>query len=184
VILRPIDRRSGIAGQADDSWAAGRGILGNLEQTLAQLGRDDWFVNLVLIDDRAMAELNRQYRSESTVTDVLSFTYLAATGDGPPALPAGQSGSRCDLWLDEAVHGDEDGPTVGEIVLAPDFVAGTCRQAGWDLANELALLVVHGCLHILGWEHREAADRERMQLAEEKWLDAGGFAHPLRGGRS
>jgi len=47
-------------------------------------------------------------------------------------------------------------------VLAPRFIADRCREQGWAPDQEMALLVVHGCLHILGWEHDEPADRRAM----------------------
>jgi len=92
-------------------------------------------------------------------------------------LAGGAGYARCDLWLDPlSAKGDA---LAGEIVLAADFVAGRCRDQGWSLPSEVALLTVHGALHILGWEHDETADRAAMHTQERELLAREGLAHPL-----
>ena len=72
------------------------------------------------------------------------------------------------------------GPTVGEVVLAPGFVADRCQDMGWVLEQEIPLLVVHGILHLMGWEHVGNDEVEAMQKVEEGILAAAGLPHPLR----
>lgn len=150
-------------------------------QTLAglvdPLGRPDWELNLVLVRDREMADLNAAWYGGEGPTDVLSFPYLDEQGCGPPALAAGTGGAARDLWVPPA-----ETPavlTAGEVVLAPDYVAGRAAAGGWDPAAEWALLLVHGALHVLGWRHGSAAERRAMQAEEEALLRRGGFDHPL-----
>ena len=69
---------------------------------------------------------------------------------------------------------------VGEVVLAPGFVTERCRRKGWPLEHEIPLLVVHGILHILGWDHASEAETVAMQAVEEEILFARGLPHPLR----
>jgi len=161
----------------EDHWSL-------LCELAGQVGPTDWAVDLVLVPDSHMEGLNEDFRHKDGVTDVLSFSYLEFTGDGPPQLKTGQSLAALDLWV-EAVQtaGDleNDIPAnVGEIVLAPVFVHERCRQNSWSADLELPMLVVHGLLHILGWEHETEADRTAMQDIEESVLAEKSLAHPLR----
>ncbi len=144
-----------------------------LTGVLAGLGGRDWPVNLVLASDDEVAAMNARYRQREGVTDVLSFSYLLTAGPPPPQLASGCRGAACDLWR-------EDPPdVVGEVVLAPDFVAGRCRREGWSVGTEFTLLVIHGCLHILGWDHEEPRMRQAMRGLEAELLGGMGLAHPL-----
>ncbi len=130
-----------------------------------------------------MADLNARYLGGDGVTDVLSFSYLeaAARESGGDGLAAGQSGAARALWLPEDA-GDAaagEAPLAGEIVLAPRFIAARCRRENWDPRLEWAMLVVHGALHILGWDHADAAARREMRALEAAALAREGLAHPL-----
>jgi rRNA maturation RNase YbeY len=140
------------------------------------MGRADWTVNLVLVDDREMAELKGRWYGEKEATDVLSFSYLESEGEGPVALEAGEGHAACDLWVSAAELPEE--LIAGEVVLAPAHVALCARAGGWDLACEWALLLVHGALHILGWRHAAQRERRLMQAHESALLQRLGFAHP------
>ncbi len=166
-----VDRRS------MRSWWPSREIVGRLERLCAPAGRDEWCVGWVLADDQALADLNWRYRRLRGVTDVLSFSYLEKSGAGPPQLAAGEGYAHCDFWLDS--FSEEVNATVGEIVLAPAFVADRCQEHGWPWEEELALLTVHGVLHVLGWEHGAAAANEAMQAREAELLARVGIQHPL-----
>ena len=153
-----------------------------LADLVEPLGRPDWSVDLVLVDDKAMAGLNEGFRKVSGVTDVLSFSYLLDTGAGEPDLARGRGHAFNDLWLDTLSVTREDVPAqaVGEIVLAPGFVAGRCREEGWAPEHEFPLLVVHGVLHVLGWDHISDPEAVAMQAVEVVILAAGGLPHPIR----
>jgi probable rRNA maturation factor len=150
------------------------GILASL---VGPAGRADWVANLVLVEDHVMADLNARWYGGEGPTDVLSFSYLETDGPAGPHLPAGEAEAARDLWI--ALGEQEPEVTAGEIIVAPDFVAGRCRQEGWDLRAEWALLVVHGALHILGWEHGTEEARRAMRAREAALLERQGFAHPL-----
>ncbi|MGN0102579.1 MAG: rRNA maturation RNase YbeY, partial [Dietzia sp.] len=90
-------------------------------------------------------------------TDVMSFPMDELTPGGRPDLP-------------------EPGPAMlGDIVLCPAFAADQAASSGHPLAHELALLTVHGCLHLLGYDHAEPAEeREMFGLQNEllgEWYD-------------
>jgi probable rRNA maturation factor len=79
------------------------------------------------------------------------------------------------------VAGPEGTGDAGVIVVAPDFVAARCAERGWDPAAELALLVVHGALHLMGWDHETVDEAAAMREAEREILAAHGRPHPLLG---
>ena len=158
--------------------------LEKLDLLVASLGLSDWLVDLVLADDSAMAELNRSFRDVPEVTDVLSFSYLLRAGGSKPDLAEGDGEARCDLWLDPLESNQPDLAAlrmVGEVILAPEFVTTRCRDRGWLLDQEIPLLVVHGCLHLLGWEHDQEQECQAMQTLESRLLAGVGLPHPLAG---
>ena len=117
----------------------------------------DCMVDVCLVTDRRMEELNGRHRSRGEATDVLAFPLQV---------------------MDPARHtpaGSPNGPPLhlGDVVIAPDYVNSQSTRQGWDYSEEMALMVVHGVLHLLGYVHdsdSEAAvmeERERRHLAKE-----------------
>ncbi len=181
MILALVDRRS------ERVPAAGAALRApwNLLCTLAgELGPADWRVDVVLVDDAAMTALNGGYRGATGPTDVLSFSYLTGEdpGSGAAGVRSGERGACLDLWPDPLEAGAGAGPLAGEVVLAPVFITARCGENAWPVEQEMALLVVHGCLHILGWEHDDEADRQAMMALETAVLRACGLPHPLSKG--
>lgn len=180
MIPRLVERRTRSDSRGSDWFAPGPGP-DRSAKLLGHLGVRDWLVDVVLVDDETMIGLNRDFRKVPQVTDVLSFSYLLDSGPGRPHLVRGQGHAFTDLWLDVSVSAREDGEAqaVGEIVLATGFIADRCREKGWPLAEEIPLLLVHGVLHLLGWEHEDEAQTEAMRKVEEEILAASGLSHPL-----
>lgn len=109
---------------------------------------------MVLVDDAAIAALNRTYRGVAGPTDVLAFPMT----EGPFAALT----STC----------------LGDVVIS---VETAVRQKGsGGLHDELALLLVHGILHLVGYDHRTARDRQRMWSEQKALLAACGIAVPSR----
>jgi probable rRNA maturation factor len=100
-------------------------------------------ISITLVDSARMAELNAQHMGKSGPTDVLAFPI---DGPGDPGL-------------------GEDGPPrmIGDLVLCPEVAAA---QAPSGLEAELDLLVAHGVLHLLGYDHDSEAGAEQMRLRE------------------
>jgi probable rRNA maturation factor len=177
MILRLVDRCPVV-----DFPGFGPEQLSLYERLVSGLGRPEWSFDLVLVDDSSMAGLNEQFRGKSGVTDVLSFSNLVEEGGGKSDLSRGQGSAFTDLWKEEFSQSEsgENDFSVGEVILAPGFVAERCQKNQWSLEEEYALLVLHGCLHLLGWDHRDQVETEAMQIVEEKLLAACGLPHPLR----
>ena len=103
----------------------------------------------MLIPVGEMAELNEAHRGKQGPTDVLSFTI----DDG------------------EAVEGSAGSVVLlGDIVICPAVAAANAREHEVSLEAELELLVVHGCLHLLGWDHEVDAEAEAMEAREAEHL--------------
>lgn len=159
-------------------WRPDEALLGIWDRLAAGAGRPEWPVSLALVADDEMADLNRRYRGVEGPTDVLSFSYLEEAEAGREELPAGENGARTGLR-----RGDDSAPgePVGEIVVAPRFVVDRCRSNGWPVRDEFALLIVHGLLHLLGWDHADPREAARMRGIEARWLAREAVEHPLKG---
>ena len=59
---------------------------------------------------------------------------------------------------------------LGDVILCPDFAAKQAEEAGHSLQEELELLTVHGILHLLGFDHREAQEKREMFLLQDSYL--------------
>jgi probable rRNA maturation factor len=69
---------------------------------------------------------------------------------------------------------------LGDVVLAYETIAREAAEQGKTLADHLAHLVVHGVLHLVGYDHEAAADAERMEALERTVLSGIGIADPYR----
>jgi probable rRNA maturation factor len=117
-------------------------------------------VALLATDDARIAELNRAFRGKAQPTNVLSWP---AEDLEPPAMPAP----------------DPDGVTrLGDIALAWETCAGEARVAGKPLADHILHLVIHGTLHLLGYDHQTEADAVRMEGLETEILGKLGRRDP------
>lgn len=120
-------------------------------------------VSLIFNDEAAMAELNAQFMGKSGPTDVLSFPI-----DDEPIV-AGRvpdSGGTGPGWPAEP----EIPTLVGDIVICPAVAARNAVEHGQSVEDELALLVVHGVLHLLGWDHEDDGEAEAMEAREKEIL--------------
>jgi probable rRNA maturation factor len=100
----------------------------------------------------AMARLNADFRGKEGSTNVLSF---------PADLPPGP-------WE----------PALGDVVICPEVVAREAAEQGKPLQAHWAHMVVHGTLHLLGFDHQEAAEAEIMEAMERRVLARLGYDDP------
>jgi probable rRNA maturation factor len=122
------------------------------QKTLRALGRPTAECSVVLVDDIDIAALNRTYRGVAGPTDVLAFPMT----EGPLA----EVTPEC----------------LGDVVISAETAARQAR--GGDLRTELALLLVHGMLHLVGYDHGTIRERRRMWKRQTDVLAACGFAAP------
>jgi probable rRNA maturation factor len=99
-----------------------------------------------LVDEDEMSSLNIQWMGESGPTDVLSFP------------------------MDEIRLGDPNPGLLGDIVLSPAYAQREAAKRNHSLQSELELLIAHGFLHLLGFDHREALEESEMFALQEEIL--------------
>ena len=116
----------------------------------------------MLTDDAAVRALNAQWRGKDRPTNVLSF---------PAATP------------DEIARARAGGPPLllGDVVLALETCRREAAEQGKPLADHVAHLVVHGVLHLLGHDHEDDAEADRMERLETAILAELGIADPYAG---
>lgn len=120
-------------------------------------------VSLLFVDEEAMAALNQQFLGKSGPTDVLSF---------PIEDEPGPTGRSPDLGGSGPGVSPEEGTLtlLGDVVICPAVAAANAVEHEVSLEDEVALLVVHGLLHLLGLDHEEEAEAERMEALEQELL--------------
>jgi probable rRNA maturation factor len=113
-------------------------------------------ISILLCDDAFIADLNKRWRDKDAPTNVLSF-------------PTGGDLAKA--------------PILGDIIIAFETTAREAAEEGKTLRNHFTHLVVHGFLHILGYDHEVEAEAEAMEALEREILAALGIEDPYRGSR-
>ena len=105
---------------------------------------DDEELSVLLCDNPYIHQLNKTYRNIDRPTDVLSF-----------ALNEGED------------NGDLESHLIGDLIISLERTAEQAEEYGHPFERELAYLTVHGCLHILGYDHMTDEDKKEMRQEEE-----------------
>jgi probable rRNA maturation factor len=103
-------------------------------------------ISLAVVDDDTIQDLNKRYLDHDYATDVLSFMLE-------------KSGAHLE----------------GEIILSADTAARIAAEAGWSIAAEQLLYVIHGALHLVGYDDKTSAAERKMRAAESLYLARFGF---------
>jgi probable rRNA maturation factor len=120
-------------------------------------------LGLVFVDEAAMRDLNERYLDGDGPTDVLAFPLDegAAAGRDPDEGGRGPG---------QPADPPEPPVVLGDVVVCPTVAARQAGDRGGALDDELALLVVHGVLHLLEYDHAEPGEAERMRRREGELL--------------
>ncbi|MGB9619798.1 MAG: rRNA maturation RNase YbeY, partial [Armatimonadota bacterium] len=108
---------------------------------------DDTEVSVLLADDESIRALNKQYRGVDAPTDVLAFSQLEGED-----------------------FGREGGNVLGDVVISVETAHRQAQDHGHSLEDEIDLLLVHGLLHLLGYDHEKPEDERRMFLRQDELL--------------
>jgi len=128
--------------------------------------RSDAEVSLLFVDEPTIAELNERFLGKQGPTDVLAFPIDEEPDHGGRSPDEGGTGPGGGLAADE-----EGIPVLlGDVVVCPAVAARNAEAHGETFDDELALLVVHGVLHLLGMDHVEDAEAEAMERRERQLL--------------
>jgi len=112
----------------------------------------EWEINVLVTDDAGIQVMHRAYMDLDSPTDIMTFPFEGETGFGPVA-------------------------TGGDIVISIETAATNAGDAGWYLEREMQFLMLHGVLHLLGWDDATAGQRDamlgRQQAILDDWLAQG-----------
>ncbi|HHY28566.1 MAG TPA: rRNA maturation RNase YbeY [Desulfitobacterium dehalogenans] len=128
-------------------------LVGLLEQGIEKAirlsnGPEEAEVSLTLVNDARIHELNRDYRGVDRPTDVLSFALQEETEDEPDIL-------------------DYEDDLLGDIIISVERARNQAADYEHSFERELVYLAVHGTLHLLGYDHMEEEEKEKMRQQEE-----------------
>jgi len=143
-------------------------VLKLLESAVAEtarlaLGSRDVEVELTLCGDHEMERLNFDHMGERGPTDVLSFPLHEWSIDG--------DGSHAHLADDDG-FGVPGGPLLlGDVVIDVDQALRQAADGGWGVPEEMTMLAIHGTLHLLGHDHADIDEEERMRAGEHAVLN-------------
>lgn len=128
-----------------------------------------WEISLLACDDARIAVLNAEFRAKPVPTNVLSW----------PAQDLASEEDGGEPWFPEPfVPGERD--SLGDIALAFETCAREAEAAGKSVHEHVTHLVIHGVLHLLGYDHIRDADAQLMEATEVRILAALGLADPYR----
>ncbi|MCH7836212.1 MAG: rRNA maturation RNase YbeY [Chloroflexi bacterium] len=123
-------------------------------------------LSVTVTDDETVRGLNRKYAGEDAVTDVLSFSqregesFVAAPGSVPPL-------GDVVIAYPQALRQAQD-----RLPRQAEDPSTSSGRADWSVEKEIERLLIHGTLHLLGYDHAEAEEERRMRAREEELLGA------------
>ncbi|MCA9791234.1 MAG: rRNA maturation RNase YbeY [Candidatus Eremiobacteraeota bacterium] len=143
-----------ISHQVEESSEVRESLLRQAATVAARVGgcREEAELSLVIADDPTIRQLNRDYRGIDKATDVLSFAQ-----DEGPAFP--QSGIRL----------------LGDVIVSLETVRNQAARNAVSFERELAWVVCHGVLHLLGYDHQDDEEHAEMVSLESQALRELGF---------
>lgn len=118
-----------------------------------------------LISDKSIAQINKDWRDKNRPTDVLSFPIQLAVPFHLQQMP-----------MDTPIDPVDCDWQVGELFISVQKAQEQAEEYGHSLEREMAFLFVHGCLHVMGFDHIDADDEKEMMKRQKRILDRAGFA--------
>lgn len=116
-------------------------------------GRANYEVSVLLTDNEEIKTMNKKYRKVDQVTDVLSFPLLESDGDEEP------------LFFSETEE-----IILGDVVISAEKAKEQSEDFGHSFTREITYLLVHGILHLLGYDHDNQENKKEMRKKEEEAL--------------
>jgi len=122
------------------------------------VGREDFELSILLTGDRRMRHLNAYYRYLDRVTDVLSFAQIESGDDTFFAVPG--------------EYRPSDAKPLGDVVISLETATRQAREMRQTVARRLRTLLIHGVLHLLGYDHERSKDDARLMFDYQDRLEA------------
>lgn len=127
-------------------------LLSQISKYRDDLSLDNWEITIRLVDNDEIQQLNKEYREKDKPTNVLSFPF-----ESPPGV---------------------DIPLLGDLIISVPYVNNEAEQQSKTTEAHWAHMVLHGCLHLLGYDHITTEDAEEMENIEIQILREWGFSNP------
>ncbi len=124
-------------------------------------------VNVVLTDNPSIRQVNREYRNMDAATDVLSFPMVEY--ETPSDF------SRVEELFADCFNPESGELMLGDIMISMDKVQEQAEKYGHSQERELAFLVAHSMLHLLGYDHMKEAERLVMEKKQNEILESKGY---------
>ena len=141
-----------------------RSLAQFLREIQRELRIENADVSVAFVSDTEMAAWNQAYRKKTGPTDVLSFPALTQKELDVSLIPHSKSArTRHREW---ARHGAPEAAVLGDIAIAPETARRYAKTNGRSLQNELRILMLHGVLHLMGYDHE--SDNGEMDRIEHK----------------
>ena len=147
--MSPTRHQIEIADQQTHSFDAPR-LLSVIEEILADHDVKSSEISVAVVDDSTIRELNKQYLQHDYETDVISFVLD---------------------WDQDRDH------LIGQLIVSTDTAIREGQQVGSSMQDELLLYVVHGTLHLVGYDDKTEVDALEMRKAEREYLGRCGLEH-------
>lgn len=117
-------------------------LLPVLEKIIEDYNLDNEYTNVIFMTDDALLEINKEYLRHDYYTDIITFNY------------------------------SEDASVLeAELYISIDRVQDNAKQFGISFQEELYRIVIHGFLHLAGFEDKDLTEKEKMQIAENEYLN-------------
>lgn len=144
------------------------GLVQLAKSVLAAQGvKADSELSMLFVDEDAMAELNKRFLGKDGPTDVLAFPI-----DDDDVVEGGRSPDSLGPGTGVDLDATDPPNLLGDVVVCPAVAARNAPKHAGTYEDEMALLVVHGILHILGHDHAEPDETAAMQAKEQAHLAA------------
>lgn len=127
-----------------------------IEHSLRYEGfEEDAQVSLTIVDDAEIQRINREFRNVDRPTDVLSFPMLEFDGDGVADI-------------DDSDCTEEGKVILGDIIISAERAKRQAEEYGHSFLREMAFLTVHSMLHLLGYDHVDDEEGEKIMIKKQK----------------
>ena len=121
-------------------------------------------ISVCLCDDDYIHDINRRFRNTDRSTDVLSFPSVT--------YPSGRTARTCATLLRQEYDADSGSCFLGDLFISVPHVIAQAEEYGHSVLREAVYLLVHGICHLMGYDHMEEKEKEKMRKMEEKILSS------------
>jgi probable rRNA maturation factor len=138
-------------------------LIRHLAETILEIERfpPDSEITVMLVTDDDITRYNERFMDRTGPTDVLAFPLESLQPrEVPDRSPA-----------DPPIN-------LGDVIISPDYVRRQAMENGSEFGDEIALMVVHGVLHLMGWDHADDEQAEDMEARERTLLGTVGVTRP------